>query len=399
MRQIVIVADGMADLPMKELNNKTPLEVASKPFLDRMCAEGICGCAQTVPNGMYIGSEVANMSILGYPKEFLNCGRAVLESAALGIELSPDNLYFRCNLTNVESGLMTDHTSGGITDEESKAVIDLLNNHFAGRGVVFHHGDGFKNIAVIENGNEDVLCHAPHDFIGQEISTHISVANSEKSLKTAELINAVALESMEFLNSCYINNDRIQRNKLPINCAWLWSAGKPIDLPKFTILHPHLNSPYLISGVNIIKGIGIYSGFSVVNIPTATGGYDTDYKAKAEAAIKAVEAGADFVFLHVEAMDEASHLGDYNRKIRCIEDFDSRLISVIYGWAKEYNKPLMITILPDHITSCATRRHEEGLVPILRWGKHIVADGVLSFTEQSVLKGSLGVVVSKDIII
>lgn len=399
MRQIVIVPDGMADLPMRELNNKTPLEVAHTPFLDEMCAEGICGCAQTVPDGMYIGSEVANMSILGYPKEYLNCGRAVLESAALGVDLSPDNLYLRCNLTCVTGNVMTDHTAGGITDEESKAVINLLNNHFAGRGVVFHHGGGFKNIAVIENGSEDVFCHAPHDIIQQEISTHLSVANSDNARKTAELINAVALESMEFLNSCYINNDRIRRNKLPINCAWLWSAGKPIDLPKFNLLNPHLNSPYLISGVNIIKGIGIYSGFSVVDIPSATGSYETDYEAKAEATIKAIEEGADFVFLHVEAMDEASHLGDYNRKIRCIEDFDSRLVSIIYGWAKEYDKPLTITILPDHITSCATRRHTEGVVPILRWGKHLVADGVQLFTEQSVIKGSLGVMESEDIII
>ena len=375
MKYIVIVGDGMADYPIEELGNKTPLEAADKPNMDFIASEGKVGIIKTVPNGMPPDSAVANLAILGYDPRKYFTGRGPLEAGAMGIELGEHDVAFRCNLVTEGDGKMLDYSGGHISTEESAQLLEEVKKFNIGE---FYVGVSYRHVFVLRGSDVHAGCSPPHNIVGEPISEHLIKSNDETSRKLNELM----LASRGILSRHPVNIKRTELGKNPANMIWFWSPGGRPKLERFEEKYGLKGT--MISAVNLIKGIGVYAGMEMVDVPGATGYYDTNYEGKADYALRALETN-DFVYVHVEAPDEAGHAGDAEQKIRTIEDLDRRLLGRILDKAEGCK----IAVLPDHPTPIRVKTHVSDPVPFAIYAPGSKGDK-LKFDERSGKKGSLG---------
>jgi 2,3-bisphosphoglycerate-independent phosphoglycerate mutase len=382
MRYIVVVPDGASDYPIEILGNKTPLEVAETPFIDSLAKEGILGRVKTVPKGFTPSSDVANLSLLGYDPNLYYSGRGPLEAANLGIDLGENDLAFRCNLITETDGKLIDYSAGHITNKESKILMEHINKNLGTDKIQFFFGTSYRNLMVIRGGKELELdklkYYAPHDIMGQDISKHMPQGQN------SELIAELISHSKKVLATHEINKVRIDLGENPANMIWLWGCGAKPAMPSFKELFG-LNGA-VISAVDLINGIGKIIGLEVLEVEGATGYYDTNYQGKAQAALKALER-LDFVFLHIEATDEAGHNQDLRMKITCIERIDKMVIGPLVEGLKGSDYRILIT--PDHPTPISLRTHTDEPVPFLIAGSGIQKDEFSSYSEIEAQNSSL----------
>ncbi|MEO0020386.1 MAG: cofactor-independent phosphoglycerate mutase [candidate division WOR-3 bacterium] len=395
MKYIIFLGDGMADYPVPELGNKTPLQVAKKPTIDSIAKMGRCGSFITVPEDMPPGSEVANLTVLGYdPKKYYQ-GRGVIEAASLGVRLEPDDVALRCNLICIQEGKIKNHSAGHITTEEAALLIEEVNRQLSNPDVRFYPGFTYRHLCVLKNGSPEVECFPPHDYVGEKALELLPRAKKPDAETTARILRELILKSWEFLPGHAVNLNRTLQGKDPANSIWFWSPGKKPQMPTFKELYGL--SGAVISAVDLIKGLGVYAGFDVINVPGATGLIDTNYEGKADACLDALK-DHDIVFLHLEAPDEAGHSRDVKQKIQAIELFDSRLVARVMKGLKEGQIEATVAVLSDHPTPVSKGNHTHGPVPVAIYNPRLEPDEVDRFDEQSVLKGRLGTILGDGFI-
>lgn len=399
MKHIIILGDGMADHAIERLGGKTPLQFANTPYMNLMAKEGKCGRLITVPEGFSPGSEVANTAILGYDLHEVYEGRGPLEAASIGYEMEPDDLALRCNIISLKDGKIITHNGGNLQTEDAKILIDYLNEKLGNENVKFIAGIQYRHLLIIKGGNKNIECAPPHDHPNEEwrnllVKPMMDVDDYHPTRlspqETADLLNDLILKSQPLLEAHIYNKERAQEGKLMANSIWPWSGGYRPSMQPITSLYPQIKCGAVITAVDLIRGIGHYAGLRTINVPGATGLSDTNYEGKAQAAIDALKTD-DFVFVHVEASDEAGHDGDLDLKIKTIEYLDSRIIKPIYeAVVNQFNEPICITVLPDHPTPVEIRTHVSEPVPFLIWYKGIEPDEVSQYDEVSCVSGSLG---------
>lgn len=389
MKHIIILGDGMADERIAALNNKTPLEAANKPYMDLLAKKGCCGLFHTVPEGFKPGSEIANMCVLGYDVRTEFEGRGSLEAASIGVAIQEGEMAMRCNLICVQDGKIKNHSAGHISNEEAEELIEFLQAELGDEVFCFHNGISYRHLLIMKGGDKRITCTPPHDVPGAKVEDVLVKADVEEANKTAELLNKLTIKSQELLENHPVNLKRKAEGKDPANSIWVWSPGYRPSMKtlkeKFGI-----GSGAVISAVDLIKGIGIYAGLESIEVEGATGLYNTNYEGKAEAAINALKEN-DFVFLHVEASDEAGHEGDVDLKVKTIEYLDSRIVKPIYEEVSKWDEPVSIAILPDHPTPCAIKTHTASAIPFIIYNPGKEADKVEVYDEFSVIEGSYGV--------
>ena len=395
MKYIIVLGDGMADEPIDLLGGKTPLEAAETPIMDTLAREGRCGMLKTVPEGMHPGSEVANMAVLGYDVARLFEGRGVLEAASMGIDVPEGYMAMRCNLINITDGRIKNHSAGHISTEEATELIGFLNEKLGDDRVKFYPGVSYRHLLLIKEGDKRISCTPPHDVPGTLAADVMINADCEEAQSTADLINSLIRKSQEILEEHPINKKRKQEGKDTANSIWPWSPGYRPAMRRVTETYPVKNGA-VISAVDLIFGIGVYAGLKPIHVDGATGLYDTNYEGKAAAAIEALQNGTDFVFLHVEASDEAGHEGDALLKKRTIEYLDNRILKPIVEAASTLEEPLCIAVLPDHPTPCRIKTHTSDPVPFLIYKPGMSPDSVELFTEKNAADGYYGTVDGKD---
>ena len=391
MKRIIILGDGMADHAIERLGGKTPLQYADKPMMDMLAREGRCGRLVTVPEGFPPGSEVANTAILGYDLNKVYEGRGPLEAASIGYEMEPDDLALRCNLITIEDGKIITHNGGNLQTEDARVLIDYLNENLGNDRVKFVCGIQYRHLLIIKGGSKDINCAPPHDHPGEEWNK-LLVTGEEK---TAKLINDLIIRSQELLSKHPYNIEKAKRGERQANSIWPWSGGYRPKMETISALFPQVKSGTVISAVDLIKGIGHYAGLKIVDVPGATGLADTNYEGKAQAAIEALKTD-DFVFVHVEATDEAGHDGDLDLKLKAINYLDQRLIRPIYEAVKDQD--VCIAVLPDHPTPVEMRIHVNEPVPFLIWHKGIEADDVTTYDEVACVRGGYGLLKLQEFI-
>jgi 2,3-bisphosphoglycerate-independent phosphoglycerate mutase len=363
-KYVVLLGDGMGDYPLPELGNRTPLEAASTPAMDYLAERGSLGLVQTIPKGMPKGSDVANLSIMGYDPAKYYTGRAPLEAANLGLSLSPDEVAYRCNLVNIktaspasplEKGTMVDYSGGHISSAEAEVLVRFIDEKLGNEAWRFYSGVSYRNLLVVKNGPERLDCTPPHDIPGEPLSAYLPKGEG------ADFLISLIQASYEFLSRHPVNLERERAGKLPANLIWLWGQGKSPSLLSFREKYGVSGS--IISAVDLVKGLGRCAGLEVIEVPGATGYLDTNYQGKAEALLKSIEE-LDFAFLHLEAPDEAAHNGDMHTKIEAIEQFDARIIGpIIKGLQGQKN--IKVLLLCDHLTPIVVRTHTDDPVPFL----------------------------------
>ncbi|MBN1114094.1 MAG: cofactor-independent phosphoglycerate mutase [Oligoflexia bacterium] len=380
MKYIIVVCDGMADHPVRSLNNKTPLMAAHTPCMDMLAGQGYTGLFKTIPESLPAGSEVANLSIMGYDPEANYCQRGVLEAASLGVELKEKQLAMRCNFIYTKNGIIISHSGGEIGSELAAKYINSLNNKFAAKyGVKFHKGKQYRHLLVLNQGDKRIKCQVPHDNIGKPVSGLMITAEHPDAAQTASVLNQLIVESRKI----FPEDESV---RCP-NLIWPWAAD---DKPNFKSLTERTGlKGAVISAVDLIKGLGIYAGMDIIDVKGATGTADTNYEGKAQAAIDALKK-YDYIFLHIEAADEAGHDGNTELKIKVIENIDSRLLSKIVTATEKSGYKARIAVLPDHPTPVESRLHIKEPVPVLISGYGITPDAVQEFNEETVKSGSLG---------
>lgn len=394
MKTIIILADGAADEPIAALGNKTPLQVAKKPYIDMLAAKGKSGELDTIPPGFKPGSEIANLSVLGYdvPKVFE--GRGSLEAASMGVDILPDEMAMRCNLICIEDGKIKNHSAGHISSEEASELIDFLDKELNDGKVSFYPGVSYRHLLKLKGGNKNIDCTAPHDVMGTPFEDVLIKATSPDAKETADYLNKLILKSQELLKDHPINKKRIAEGKDPANSIWPWSAGYRPQMQTLQELFG-IKSGSVISAVDLIMGIGVYAGLKLIHVEGATGLYDTNYEGKAQAAIDALK-NDDFVYLHIEASDEAGHEGDYELKTKTIEYLDNRVVRLIYEATKDWDEPVTIAILPDHPTPCTIKTHTNKPIPFLIYRSNGKADNVQVYDEFESPKGEYGLIRGKE---
>ena len=389
MKHIIILGDGMADERIAKLNNKTPLEAANKPYIDLIAKKGCTGLFNTVPAGFKPGSEIANMCVLGYDVRTEFEGRGSLEAASIGVSIMPGEMAMRCNLICVQDGKIKNHSAGHISNEEAKELIEFLQTELGNDVFTFHNGISYRHLLIMKGGNKQITCTPPHDVPGAEVNSVLVKADVAEAEETARLLNELTLKSQELLENHPVNLKRKAEGKDPANSIWVWSPGYKPSMKtlkeKFGI-----GSGAVISAVDLIKGIGVYAGLESIEVEGATGLYNTNYEGKAEAAIEALKKN-DFVFLHIEASDEAGHEGDVDLKVKTIEYLDSRIVKPIYEEVSKWDEPVSIAILPDHPTPCAIKTHTASAIPFIIYNPEAEADKVEVYNEFSVKEGSYGI--------
>ncbi|MGQ1946603.1 cofactor-independent phosphoglycerate mutase [Geofilum sp. OHC36d9] len=387
MKYIVVLADGMADEPIEAFGGLTPVMAANTPVMDDICRLSATGLVHTVPQGFHPGSEIANMNILGYsPAKYFD-GRGVLEAAAMGIDADPDDLVFRCNLVSLEDGILVNHSAGHISSQEAAELIDALNESLGNDNIRFYAGTSYRHILIIKGGNKQLKCTPPHDHPGKPAKPLMPVALVPEAEETARLVNDLMMASLKVLAQHPVNVKRRAEGLKAADSIWPWSPGFKSQFPPFKKRFG-IPSGAVISAVDLIFGIGQQAGLELIHVKGATGLHDTNYEGKAAAALDALSRHS-FVFLHVEAMDEAGHEGDYNLKKRVIEDFDRRLLNPLWKGLNEMGEPFSLLLLPDHPTPCILRTHTMSPVPFMMLKPGMPADGVERLNEESVKQGAL----------
>lgn len=389
MKYIIILGDGMADWPVKEFGGKTILQNARKPYMDMLARKGRTGMLKTVPDGFHPGSEVANMTVMGYDVTKSFEGRGVLEAANIGVDIKPGQMGMRCNIICIENGLIKNHSAGHITTPEADELIKALDKELGTDKVHFHTGIQYRHLLVIDGGRKELICTPPHDVPGQPFRDLMVKATTPEAEPTAQLLNDLILRSQDILSKHPVNLKRVAEGKDPANSIWPWSPGYRPSMQPISELYPNVRRSSVISAVDLIKGIGHYAGMKVIDVEGATGLFDTNYEGKAQAAIDALKTD-DFVYVHVEAPDEAGHEGNFTLKNRTVEDLDSRLIGPIYEEVSKWDEPVAIAVLPDHPTPCAHRTHTSDPIPFLIYAPGMEPDGVTAFDEESCKQGAYG---------
>lgn len=400
-KTIIIIGDGMSDVPIKELGGKTPLMAASKPSIDRLAAEGSMGLFQTVPAGMEPGSDVANLTVLGYDPSKCSQGRAVLEAASMGIDLGTSDVALRLNLISTESGKIKNHSAGHISSEEGGAIIESLRKELCGDSshpISIHPGVSYRHLLVLRGWGETVVETAPpHDHVGQSISDLLPKPKTELGARTARFLCDLFHKALPILASHPINHQRRQRGQDQANAIWTWSPGRR---PTMETMQKRFGiHGAVISAVDLIRGLGRYAGLDIIQVSGATGLHDTNYEGKAQSAIDALKTH-DLVYVHVEATDEASHSRDLALKVKCIEYLDSRVVRPILQWAAGHDLETTIAILPDHPTPVATGVHSREPVPVAIWHSwhRAINPSPQGFDEVQAARGSLGLLVGDQFI-
>ncbi len=390
MKYVVVLGDGMSDRPLKELGDKTPLEAASTRYMDYIAGKGRCGLLKTLREGLPLGSDVANLIVLGYdPVRYHLGGRAPLEAASIGIKLSGDDTAFRCNLITAEDGRITDHSAGHISGREGSELIKAVGERFGGEGIKFYPGVSYRNILVLGGRySGDVKCTPPHDIIGRRLSENLVKPSGEGGQETAKFLNDMMKDSISLLEEHPVNLEREKRGQPKANCIWFWGQGKRLVMPSFK--EKYNLGGALISAVDLLKGIGHYLGMQVINVPGATGYLDTNYEGKADYALNALQ-NNDFVYVHVESTDEASHEGSIEKKIKAIEDLDKRLVGRIIEGLDEIDDDVSIAILPDHSTPIKKRTHTIDPIPFAIYNPLSGGDEVSGYSEKEAVNGFFGV--------
>ncbi|MBF0649000.1 cofactor-independent phosphoglycerate mutase [Dysgonomonas sp. GY75] len=394
MKTIIILADGAADEPIAALGNKTPLQVAKKPYIDMLAAKGKSGELDTIPPGFKPGSEIANLSVLGYdvPKVFE--GRGSLEAASMGVDILPGEMAMRCNLICIEDGKIKNHSAGHISNEEAAELIHFLDKELNDGKVSFYPGVSYRHLLKLEGGNKNLDCTAPHDVTGTPFRDVLIKPETPEAKESADYLNQLILKSQELLKDHPVNKKRIAEGKDPANSIWPWSPGYRPQMQTLQELFG-IKSGSVISAVDLIMGIGVYAGLKLIHVKGATGLWNTNYEGKAQAAIEALK-NDDFVYLHIEASDEAGHEGDYELKTRTIEFLDSRVVKPIYEATKGWDEPVTIAILPDHPTPCAIKTHTNKPIPFLIYRSNGEADDVQLYDEFESPKGAYGLIKGKE---
>lgn len=388
MKYIVILGDGMADEPVDQLEHKTLLQYLSTPAMDRLARMGRNGRLVTVPAGFHPGSEIANMSILGYDLFKVFEGRGVLEAASMGVELKEGDMAMRCNLICTEGELLKNHSAGHIHTEEAAELIDFLNKELGNERVSFHTGVSYRHLLVIKGGNKQLECVPPHDVPLQPFRPLLPKALEPEAEETAGLLNDLIIRSQEILPMHPLNKERVKNGKDMANSIWPWSPGYKPQMKTLAEQYG-IKRGAVISAVDLIKGIGVYAGLDVIEVEGATGLYDTNYANKVKAAIAALN-DHDFVYLHVEASDEAGHEGSLELKSRTITDLDQKVVKPLLDATANYSEPVAIALLPDHPTPIAIRTHTSDPVPFVIYKPGTAPDQVTTFDEISARNGIYG---------
>lgn len=381
MKYVILLCDGMADYPVKELNGKTPMQCAKKPNMDRLASKGIVGLAKTVPDGMAPGSDVANLSVMGYNPADCYTGRSPLEAASMGLNLEGNDLAFRCNLVTLSdepeyaNKTMIDYSAGDISSEEAAQIIKTVQEQFGNDIYSFHPGVSYRHCMLLKGGRDNLpVFTPPHDISDKVIGPHLAKGN-----EAAPLIELMT-KSYNILKDHPVNKKRIAEGKRPANSIWLWGQGTRPKLENFK-QKTGLNGS-VISAVDLLKGIGTCAGMNIPTVPGATGYIDTNFSGKAKAAVKELNNGQDFVYVHVEAPDECGHRGEVQNKIKSIEIIDSVMLPILLDGLNKYDD-YKILIAPDHPTPLSTKTHASDPVPFLIYHKCDEIDGIPSFDEQS----------------
>ena len=429
MKYLIILADRAADEPVEPLGNKTPLQAANKPFIDRMALEGVNGRLLTVPEGYHPGSEIAHLGLLGYDVSKVFEGRGSLEAASMQVPIDNDEVAMRVNVICLDGDIIKNHSAGNITTKEADELIKTLNEQLpsftldSGRvvepsDIKFFTGVSYRHLLKIKGGNKHVNCTPPHDRIGKPWKPELPKNEydvfrlSEPITKlspkeTADLLRKLILWSQDILTNHPINQKRVAEGKDPANSIWPWSLGYRPQMQTLMDLFPaRIHSGAVISAVDLIFGIGVYCGLDKVTVPNTTGQWDTNFDGKADAAIEQLKQ-KDFVFLHIEATDEAGHDGDAELKKTCMEYIDKRVVARILQEVKQWDEPVRIAFLPDHPTPIKFRTHTTTPVPFVIWQSKpskagdpvdIIADDVMCYDEDAAAKGALGLMKDDEFI-
>ncbi len=380
MKYVVILGDGMADRPVEELGGKTPLQKACTPNMDRLAATSILGKVRTVPEGMHPGSDVANLSILGYDPAKYYSGRAPLEAASIGVDLRNNDVAFRCNLVTLKynrdrtRAVMEDYSSGHISTDEATVLIKEVGNQLGTETISFYPGVSYRHLMVWADGFADIECVPPHDMLGKEIIDYLPMGKGE------EVLRKIMMDSVDILDSHPVNRNRVRGGKNPGNSVWFWGQGRRPQMPTFR--EKYGISGALVSAVDLTKGLGIYAGFEILKVPGMTGYLDTNYQGKADATIEALKS-VDFVYLHVEAPDEAGHSGICKDKIQAIEDFDKFIVGGVLAGMKDFPE-YRIMVLPDHATPVAIRTHSEEPVPFMLYDSRAQKSNAVTGYDETI---------------
>ena len=392
MKHIIILGDGMADHAVERLGGKTLLEYANTPNMDNLARIGRTGRLATVPDGFLPGSEVANATILGYDMNKVYEGRGPLEAASIGYEMESGDLALRCNIICLENGKIKNHHGGHLTTDESTELIDLLNERLGSDRVRFVKGIQYRHLLIIKGGNKYINCAPPHDHPNEEwrkLLIRPEKGHEHEALDTATLLNELIIKSQDVLYNAPLNVKRRAEGKDEANSIWPWGGGYRPQMKTLSEMYPQIKRGDVISAVDLIRGIGHYAGLHNIIVPGATGLADTNYEGKTQAAIEALRKD-DFVFLHIEASDEAGHDGDLELKLRTIENLDSRVVGPIFEEVSKWDEPVAIAVMPDHPTPVEIRTHVKEPVPFIVWYPGISPDSVQTYSEVSCVSGSYG---------
>lgn len=390
----------MADHPVERLGGKTLLQYAHTPYMDMLAKNGRTGRLITIPKGFQPGSEVANTAILGYDLNKVYEGRGPLEAASIGYDMTPDDMAMRCNIITLADGRIKNHHGGHLTTEESDVLIKYLDEKLGNKDIKFITGIQYRHLLIIKNGNKHIVCAPPHDHPEEEWRPLLVKpepgwedrrdGNRMTARQTADLINGLILKSQELLEQHPFNKARAEQSKDMANSIWPWSGGYRPRMNTLQQMYPQIKEGDVISAVDLIRGIGKYAGLNRVMVEGMTGLADTNYENKAQAAIDMLRKH-DFVYLHIEASDEAGHDGDLALKLKTIENLDSRIVRPIYEEVSTWkDNPVCIAILPDHPTPVELRTHVDEPVPFIIWYPGITPDSVETYDEVSCVSGSYG---------
>lgn len=412
MKHIIILGDGMADHPVERLGGKTLLQYANTPYMDLLAKEGKTGRLVTVPDGFMPGSEVANTAIMGYDLNKVYEGRGPLEAASIGYEMAPEDMAIRCNVITLQDGRIITHNGGNLSTENGDVLMKYLDEKLGNERIKFITGIQYRHLLVLKYASKHVVCAPPHDHPNEEWQpllvkseegwedVHEPIVGLDgkptgevrmSGKETADLINELILKSQQLLAEHPYNKEKAAQGRRQANSIWPWSGGYRPSMQTLMQLFPQVKTGSVISAVDLIRGIGHYAGLDVVVVPGATGLADTNYEGKAQAAIDALRK-QDFVYLHLEATDEAGHDGDLDLKINAIQYLDHRVIEPIYREVMTWDEPVCIAVLPDHPTPVEIRTHVKEAVPFLIWYKGMQPDSVDVYDEESCVKGEYGLI-------
>lgn len=397
MKHIIILGDGMADHPIQRLGGLTPLQYADTPYMDRIARQGKTGRLVTIPDGFQPGSEVANTAILGYDLQQVYEGRGPLEAASIGYDMRPDDLALRCNIITLGDGKILFHHGGHLTTEEGDVLIQYLNRELGDDRVRFITGIQYRHLLVIHGGSKHIVCAPPHDHPNEAWEPLLVKPEPDAPMEpgrmtaaeTAELINKLILRSQQLLSAHPFNRQR--KPSAQANSIWPWSGGYRPCMQPLPQRYPQIRRGSVVSAVDLIRGIGHYAGLRRIVVEGATGMANTNYEGKAEAALRALR-DEDFVFLHIEASDEAGHDGDLELKLQTIENLDRRIVRPVLEAIDSWDDPVSVALLPDHPTPVEIRTHVGEPVPFAIWHKGMEADEVQRFDEVSCMSGSYGLI-------